>query len=298
MECVKLLLAAGADGKLCDVRGNDAFDSVDDAIKESAMRNIGSVEEEMEEMRKVLANEGLDESNLAKAASALDVVGVRRSLSITDGASDDDGENTDLSQMELNKVLLSSAENFGTLVEDGSVDKDMYSSLKDIIHSLLEAGANSNSFPMALNNPNPLGDAPLHLITSSICAAYSRAPDDELVAVESANDIVKDLLSHGAKVGTVTMSLLPAAAHRGNVKSVTFLTETAGVNPNFQGRQGMSGLTLASRGGKVDIVKLLLNFDNLDLDIEDDAGKKAIDYATSNGKDEIVGLLQDKASTK
>ena len=200
--------------------------------------------------------------------------------------------------MELNKVLLSSAEKFGTLVEDGSVDKDMYSSLKDIIHSLLEAGANSNSFPMALNNPNPLGDAPLHLITSSICAAYSRAPDDELVAVESANDIVKDLLSHGAKVGTVTMSLLPAAAHRGNVKSVTFLTETAGVNPNFQGRQGMSGLTLASRGGKVDIVKLLLNFDNLDLDIEDDAGKKAIDYATSNGKDEIVGLLQEKASKK
>ena len=54
VECVKLLLAAGADGKLCDLRGNDAFDSVDDAIKESAMRNIGSVEEEMEEMRKAV----------------------------------------------------------------------------------------------------------------------------------------------------------------------------------------------------------------------------------------------------
>ena len=58
----------------------------------------------------------------------------------------------------------------------------------------------------------------------------------------------------------------------------------------------MTALIFASRGGKIDIVKLLImEKDKLDLNIVDDAGKKAIDYATANGKEEIVSLLLEQS---
>lgn len=113
-----------------------------------------------------------------------------------------------------------------------------------------------------------------------------------MVAADAADEIIQDLIAHGAKVGTVTMELLPKAAHKGSIPCVEFLTKSVGIDPNFRGRQGMSSLTLASRSGKKDIVKLLLEFESLDLNITDDAGKKALDYAIANSKDEIVEMLQ------
>ena len=133
-------------------------------------------------------------------------------------------------------------------------------------------------------------EASLHIITSSICSA---SPSD--FAVEVAAEIIKDLRSRNAKVGSVTMALLPSAAHRGKLHAVKFLIESVGVDPNFRGRQGMPSLILASRSGKIDIVKLLLECDSLDLGISDDVGKEAMDYASANGKEEIVALLLERS---
>jgi hypothetical protein len=64
IECVKLLLQAGADGTLCDMKGMDALDSIDDAMRESQMRKMGNIEEEMMGMRETFIAFGLKSSPL------------------------------------------------------------------------------------------------------------------------------------------------------------------------------------------------------------------------------------------
>lgn len=151
-------------------------------------------------------------------------------------------------------------------------------------HCLLEAGADPNSHPSTTDSLCPLEGAPLHIICTSVC---SGSP----AVAKFAAEIVSDLHSHGAKIGSVTMELLPIAAHRGKLHGVKFLIKIVGVDPNFRGRQGMTSLILSSRSGRADIVRLLLENEALDLDVLDDAGKSAMDYATANGKEDIVRLL-------
>lgn len=244
------------------------------------MRDVGDIEEEMEEMRKALGSAVLFASPLAQCIDALDVKGVEDCLA------NDEVDGTDMA-----KGLIAAAQKFKLLVDEGSDDDGACYSLKDIIHGLLEAGAEPNSHPLDSSNPSPLAEAPLHVICSSICSAYFQTPKLESIATHSSEEIILDLLAHGAKVGSVTMALLPNAAHRGNVRSVDLLTRVVGVDPNFRGRQGMTGLILASRVGKVDVVKLMLEDESVDVSITDDAGKTAVDYATANGKEDTVKLL-------
>ena len=154
-------------------------------------------------------------------------------------------------------------------------------------HCLLDAGADPNSHPTANDELRPLEGSPLHIICASVCSGHPTVAD-------FAAEIVGDLLSHGAKVGTVTKELLPIAAHRGKLHAVEFLIKYVGIDPNFRGRQGMTSLILSARSGRADVVTLLLENDALELDILDDAGKKAIDYAIANGKDDVVRLLMKR----
>ena len=73
---------------------------------------------------------------------------------------------------------------------------------------------------------------------------------------------------------------------------IQFLVNVVGVDPNFRGRQGMTALHFAARGGKSDIVRWMLDCcSTLDVNVLDGAGRKAVDYARANGKDNIVELL-------
>lgn len=193
----------------------------------------------------------------------------------------------------MNKGLLAVVQKFKKLVDENSMDATdgQYKSMRDIIHCLLEAGADPNTHPMFADTPSPLEEAPLHIISSTICTSTSITPLSAHIVADIAKEIIQDLLSHGAKISSVTMDLLPSAAHRGKLHGVKFMIDSVGVNVNFRGRQGMTSLILASRSGKTDVVKLLLENDSLDLGIAGDAGKKAIDYASANGKEEIVALL-------
>ena len=165
-------------------------------------------------------------------------------------------------------------------------------------HALLEANADPNTFPMIPNTPSPLEGAPLHIVTSSVCSSITTmAPPSSEIVSEVGSAIVRELRSHGAKLGSVTMALLPDAAKRGRVRAVEFLLRSAGVDPNYRGRQGMTSLILASRSGRTDVVKFLLEKESSDIvGITDDAGKGAIDYARANGKEDIVRLLLEKGA--
>ena len=119
LQCVALLMEAGADPKLCDMRGRDAFDSVDDAIQEASMRKMGSIENEMEQMRQVLKSGALSSmSPLARCIQEIDAEGVKENLG---------GDGTDLS-----KSLRAAAEKFKLLIDEGSCDNGA-ASLKDIM---------------------------------------------------------------------------------------------------------------------------------------------------------------------
>ena len=296
LQCVALLLEGGADGKICDLRGRDAYDTIDDAIQETKDRNMGvNIEAEMDEMRKALERGGLGMSPLAQLIEDLDVDGVREYLDDEDSKIENEEA---VSQTEKNKCLLAVAEKFKSFTEEAEkfklfideksiTDIAAYNSLKDICHFMLEAGANPN-YHLVADTPDPLEGAPLHIIAQAICEASPTAP------TEIAAAMIQDLLSHDAKMASVTMELLPKAAHRGKLHAVKFLIEQ-GVDPNMRGRQGMTSLIFASRTGKVDIVKYLLENDSLDLSSTDNVGKKAIDYATANDKEEIVALLLERS---
>lgn len=73
---------------------------------------------------------------------------------------------------------------------------------------------------------------------------------------------------------------------------IQFLINVLGIDPNFRGRQGMTALHFAARGGKSEIVKWMLdNCPTLDANVLDGTGQKAVDYARANGKENIVELL-------
>ena len=135
VQCAKLLLENGADGKLCDVRGKDAYEFIEDVILEAEMRRVGDVEEEMKEMREALEGAGLKKSMLIQSIDSLDTKGVKDYLCR--------GEEDEKS---ASKALLAAVEKFKMLVDEGScglrvrdagpmriVDGGAYDSLKDIM---------------------------------------------------------------------------------------------------------------------------------------------------------------------
>ncbi len=121
-----MLLRAGADGKICDLRGKDAFDSIGDAVKESKERNMGDIEEEMAEMRIALETARLEMSPLVKFIDKLDVRGVEERL-----RGDKDGEG--VRQVKLSKALLSAVEKFQSYVDGEGDDGGAFESLRDIM---------------------------------------------------------------------------------------------------------------------------------------------------------------------
>ena len=88
--------------------------------------------------------------------------------------------------------------------------------------------------------------------------------------------------------------MLPDCARKGNLEMIQFLIEIVGIDPNTRGRQNMTALHFAARGGKMNVVKWMLDScPSLDVNAEDDARKKAIDYAAANRREDVTRLLCD-----
>ena len=81
--------------------------------------------------------------------------------------------------------------------------------------------------------------------------------------------------------------------HRDNLRAITFMVESLGIDPNTRGRQGLTPLHFAARSGRVNIVRWLLS-KNVNYHMLDDQGKSAMDAATVNEKLQVVELLKEK----
>lgn len=51
LVCIRLLLEAGADSSICDLRDTNPEGCIDDLLKEAGMRGLGSIDFEVNEMR-------------------------------------------------------------------------------------------------------------------------------------------------------------------------------------------------------------------------------------------------------
>lgn len=74
LQCIRLLLDAGADPFVCDDKENNAEDCIDDLIKEAGIRGLGNINVEANEMRMVILGE---KSKLVMRVEARDVDGIR-----------------------------------------------------------------------------------------------------------------------------------------------------------------------------------------------------------------------------
>jgi len=142
VQCVRLLLQAGADCSLCDMKGKDAFGCIDAALRESNMRKMGpvNIEEEMKEMREVLRSAGVNVSELGRCIDAMDVEGVKRCLG---GGVGEEGDGA-VSHMEVEKSLLVASEKFRALVDEDGAKGGECESLRRIMVSRSIAAECSN----------------------------------------------------------------------------------------------------------------------------------------------------------
>lgn len=80
LECVKLLLDAGADPSICDMKDKDAEGCIDDLIQEAALRGLGNIDAEVKKMRDAIAGE---KSVLLAYVEAFNIDGIKDCLRCT-----------------------------------------------------------------------------------------------------------------------------------------------------------------------------------------------------------------------
>lgn len=281
LECVKMLLEANADVTLKDSKGCDPFQTIDDVIKESNERDLGDIEAEMAEMKKVfLLYSAISVSPIQQSIENNDMEGVKKALADTANP---------VSQEEKNEMLLKAVDKIEYLIDNQIDEKVRFDLYGEMATTLLQNGANPNSYLIPNESPQPLAEAPLHILCKSLT---SNPPLPS--AVDCFAKVVMALREKGATVCQDTCALLPTLAHRGNIRLVKLLIEVAGVDVNSKGRQDMTCLIHASRGGKIDIVEYLLMSKDLDVGAQDNRGKTALDYAVANNKQAVVELLQTR----
>jgi ankyrin repeat protein len=127
--CAKLLLAAGADARLRDKRGQDALGCVDDTVREALAKNTGDdISGDMREMRVALEGAGVNASPLGACIEAMDAGGARRLVGGGEG-----GAAQEVTREQLTKGILQAAEKFKVLLDDDSTDADAFQALSAIM---------------------------------------------------------------------------------------------------------------------------------------------------------------------
>ena len=125
IQCVALLLEAGADATTCDSKGKDIFEHLKDMVHEAQLRGLGDVQFEMKEMKDALlmGGAGVERSKLSLCIENGDVEGVKNALLEEEG----------VSQKEKNSGISAAVERFTLLINEGSDDKSSLSSSTDIM---------------------------------------------------------------------------------------------------------------------------------------------------------------------
>ncbi|GAX17375.1 uncharacterized protein FisN_5Hh013 [Fistulifera solaris] len=87
---------------------------------------------------------------------------------------------------------------------------------------------------------------------------------------------------------------LHRSARKNDLATVQYCIDVLHVDPNLQGRQGMTALQFAARSGQMQVLHYLLNLPNIDVNITDDRGQTPLDAARSNHRQEAVAAIEHK----
>ena len=169
-----------------------------------------------------------------------------------------------------------------------------YPNLVEMLEVLLKAGADPNAVFKSDNLDEP-AYPPLYRVCVALQKAYKDQDTERAAFLEAT---VKLLKQYGAEATSDLHQLLLTACRKNELDLTKLLIEIVHINPNVQGRQGMTPLQFAARSGRIDIVKYLLSQPNIDIRIQDDRGNTAMDAAKVNDKMEVVDILADFAANK
>lgn len=107
----------------------DALGTIDDAIRESQFRKMGNIDQEMKEMREAFNAFGWKSSPLLQLIDTLELEELKSWLHLR---TSEDNEKI-VSQLELNKGILASADKFKSFVNDNIEKVGVYQSLREIM---------------------------------------------------------------------------------------------------------------------------------------------------------------------
>jgi ankyrin repeat protein len=87
---------------------------------------------------------------------------------------------------------------------------------------------------------------------------------------------------------------LHRSARKNDLATVRYCIDVLHVNPNLQGRQGMTALQFAARSGQMQVLHYLLGLPDIGVNITDDRGQTPLDAARSNHRQEAVAAIEQK----
>ena len=92
-------------------------------------------------------------------------------------------------------------------------------------------------------------------------------------------------------VDTNFESALIIAVKKKDVKIVSMLLKTKGINVNLKDRKGITALMWASEYNLKSIAQELLNTSDIDVSLKDNEGKTALNHAVNSGSKDVSLLL-------
>ena len=341
IECIRLLLQAGADVTIQDFYGCTPLECVTRMMASTPSAT------DLKELKDLLES-GIPSSPLHELISTLDYPGIQEYLNTVDK---NDNKNT-TNQADPKDGTTPIYRAFHMLLDSICVDQisddTTAPKLKAIITLLLEQGANINQTNNVTHGSSVVYDdsdsestecTALHECVQRFCNDNDEAVPSRGLAMEVlqmilvqgkadpnivneegitplsralslslnrsqninlALDVADMLVQHGGRLNNGSQEsstpfyLLHDAPRRGNMALLNFLLEhrkALEVEINAKGRQGLTPLHFASRSGKLEAARALLDA-GADVNVSDDKGKTPLDAASTNGKDDLVELLK------
>jgi len=341
VECVRLLVNAGADAQI-----EDMYDMTPlGAFKAMLEKGVVNLETEtdaksVDEMLVILNSasasadknknkKGGDQFEIIPLLEAMDLQGLMEKLN-EDGNGDESQAPALVLQVDerdrksgMTAMYLATQTLHDLVDSNDDEDTDFIKQahlLSQIILTLLSKKADPHALPKlkksALDTSTTSHStratdilAMLYLICKALTSQYHSFSANGNVRGQL-ESVAVGFIQAGAHVSPSIQQMMHDSARRGNVENVKFWIETLGVDPNAQGRQGLTPLHFAARSGRVELVKWLLSIGDddgvddsdsaadglpkkkVDLSITDDRGKTALDAALSNGHEEVISLLE------
>jgi ankyrin repeat protein len=293
VECVRLLVANGADVYVKDWYGLNPADAFRADVENGLVEGKGEFAEEMELALDSAADQIL---NIIPLVEAMDFNGLIDKL----GSSRNENDIIEIDERDQNNgmtALYVATQKLGNLVmssEVENIDMNQLETLSKVILTLLQHDADPNVIPDKNVADTALRDnlSPLYIVCDALSTLHSSTKIRRHL-----KSIALSLVKSGAILSSSIQHMMHDSARRGHLSNVIFWVEKLAIDPNSKGRQGLTPMHFASRSGRVEIVEWLLSIDGkqkVDCRIIDGRGKTALDAARSNNNEDIIKLITQR----